>query len=423
MVSPLGRARNRIARLAVDVGMSTPVAMPLALDPRAPSVALPGKWTFWAETMVGRPPTRLGRVDVSAFYCLKRVSAFGYGNFTVNLPCGLDSETMLTLWGWRLWAFYDGEPYFCGVPTGVVDTDGSEHVQFTMIELPGYLTRRQWDYYPDRRFQNWEQTAIAREIAQPVEDIGVVIATDAGSPPVLRDRTYEYLEGGSRGQLLVNLSGVLGGPEWRTEYRMLTTARPECVLRIAYPRVGSDSAGLGVAVPGAIIGYRYQMDSDQLRTRTFAVGDLPHDAPEGTPRPVVIAMLDNPRLPRLDAVDDWPGTILQSTLTERAITAQTINQVGAQSVTGSPPESYPPITSYGPGDTVTVRAVTPLIPDGIMFAARLDQVEINAATGLATWTAGFTSPPQATRETVGGAFLRLDKATAAQFHGGGLRPT
>jgi hypothetical protein len=165
------------------------------------------------------------------------------------------------------------------------------------------------------------------------------------------------------------------------------------------------------------------MDSDQLRTRTFAVGDLPHDAPEGTPRPVVIAYVDNPRLPRLDAVDDWPGTILQSTLTERAITAQTINQVGAQSVTGSPPESYPSITSYGPGDTVTVRAVTPLIPDGIMFAARLDQVEINAATGLATWTAGFTSPPQATRETVGGAFLRLDKATAAQFHGGGLRPT
>ena len=284
--------------------------MPLALDPREPSVALPGKWTFWAETMTGYPPTRLGMVDVSAFYCLKRVSNFGYGNFTVNLPCGLDTDTMLTLWGWRLWAFYDTEPYFCGVPTGVVDTDGSEHVQFTMIELPGYLNRRQWDYYPDRRFQNWEQTAIAREIAQPVEDVGVQIWTEAGSPAVTRDRTYEYLEGGSRGQLLVNLSGVLNGPEWRTEYRMTANARPECYLRIAYPRVGSDSAGLGVAVPGAIINYRYQMDSDQLRTRTFAVGDLPHDAAEGTPRPVVVAMLDNPRLPRLDAVDDWPGTIL-----------------------------------------------------------------------------------------------------------------
>ena len=136
------------------------------------------------------------------------------------------------------------------------------------------------------------------------------IWTEAGSPAVLRDRTYEYLEGGSRGQLLVNLSGVLNGPEWRTEYRMLASGRPECTLRIAYPRVGSDSAGLGVAVPGAILSYRYQMDSDQLRTRTFAVGDLPHDAGENAVRPVVVATLDNPRLPRLDAVDDWPGTIL-----------------------------------------------------------------------------------------------------------------
>lgn len=403
--------------------MSTPLSLPFALDPRQPSVALPDQWTFWAETMVGRPPTRLGNVDVSSFYCLKRVSGFGYGNFTVNLPCGLDSDMMLTLWGWRLWAFYGGEPYFCGVPTGVVDTDGSEHVQFTMIELPGYLNRRQWDYYPDRKLINWEQTAIAREIALPVEDVGVQIWTEAGSPAVIRDRTYEYLEGGSRGQLLVNLSGVLNGPEWRTEYRMLASGRPECTLRIAYPRVGSDSAGLGVAVPGAILSYRYQMDSDQLRTRTFAVGDLPHDAGENAVRPVVVATLDNPRLPRLDAVDDWPGTILVSTLRERAVTAATINSIGAQTVTGSPPESYPAITSYGVGDTVTVRAVTPLIPDGILFAARLDQIEVNAANGIATWSAGFTSPPQGTRETVSGAFRRLDTATAAQFHSGGLRPT
>jgi hypothetical protein len=397
----------------------------LALDPRQPNVALPGKWTFWADQMVGGQA--LGNVDVGGFYCVKRLSDFGYGNVTLNLPCGLDSDTMLTLWSWRLWAFYAGEPYFCGVPTGLSDENGSERVTLTLTELPGYLRKRQWDVWPDRKFVNWEQTAIARELAAPVEEVGVQIVTEPGAPPVLRDRTYEALEGGSRGQLLVNLSGVLQGPEWRTEYRMQTNGRPVCSLRIASSRVGSDEAGLGISVPGAVLAYRYQMDSDRLRTHTFAVGDLPHaddqgnPIPEGTPRPVVIATVDNPRLPRLDAVDDWPGTVNPSTLEERAITNATIYSIPSQELTGSPPESYPALGTYGPGDTVTVRAVTPLIPEGIEFAARLTQVEVNAATGVATWHAMFLSPPQATRNTINGTLDRLATGARQLFYSGGLR--
>jgi hypothetical protein len=413
--------------VAVGVGV-TPVALPLplALDPTRPHVPLPGRWTFWAETMVGAQ--RLGMVDVSSFYCVKRLSAFGHGNFTVNLPCGLDTETMLQFWGWRLWSFYDGQPFFCGVPTGLADENGSEHVQFTMIELPGYLTRRQWDVYPFGEYRGREQMEIARDIAEPVQDVGVEIVTEPGAG-YYRDRRYEFLEGGSRGQLLINLAGVLSGPEFRTEYRMGGQARPVCTLRLAYPRVGSDQAGLGVSVPGAVLSYRAQFDSDQLRTRTYAVGDLPADVHEDLgpdepipPRPVVIAELANPRLPRLDAVDDWPGTVLIETLAERARTAAAINSVPAQQVTGSPPESFPVITSYGPGDTVTVRARTPLIPDGIEFDARLQQVEVNAGEGTATWSLALLQPPQRTRETMAGAFLRIDKTTAALFHSGGLRP-
>ncbi len=91
--------------------------------------------------------------------------------------------------------------------------------------------------------------------------------------------------------------------------------RPQARLRIGWPRVGSDAAGLGLTVPGSIVNYRYQMDSDELRTRTYAVGDLPenaHSDPDQPPppRPVVIEERPNPLLPRLDAVDDWPGTIL-----------------------------------------------------------------------------------------------------------------
>ena len=415
----------------------TPVALPFALDPTTPHVPLPGRWTFWAETMVA-PYQRLGMVDVSSFYCVKRLSAFGYGNFTVNLPCGLDTDTMLTLWGWRIWAFYEGTPFFCGVPTGLADQDGSAHVQFTMTELPGYLMRRQWDREdanapwdrlpvfggPGGTFNRVEQTVIARQLAQPVEEVGVEIITEPGGG-FPRDRRYEYLEGGSRGQLLVNLSGVEGGPEFRSEYRMTGTARPVCALRISYPRVGSDQAGLGVSVPGAVLSYRAQLDSDQLRTRTFAVGDLPDDAPHDPPppRPVVIRDQPNYRLPRLDAVDDWPGTVLLGTLRERAYTAANINSLPAQQITGSPPESFPDITTYAPGDTVTVRAQTPLIPDGIEFAARLQQVEVNAGGGTATWSLALLQPPQATRATVAQRLLATDRTTAALFHSGGLRPT
>jgi hypothetical protein len=399
----------------------------LALDPRQPNVPLPGKWTFWAESMVGSQA--LGNVDVGGFYCVRRLSDFGYGNVTLNLPCGLSSDVLVNLWSWRLWAYYAGEPYFCGVPTGLQDENGSERVTFTLTELPGYLRKRQWDVFPDRKFINWEQTAIARELAQPVEDVGVQIITQPGVPPVFRDRTYEYLEGGSRGQLLANLSGVLQGPEWRTEYATLSNGRPQCYLRIAYPRVGSDEAGLGVSVPGAILAYRYQMDSDQLRTRTFAVGDLPHaddqgrPIPEGTPRPVVVRNVNLPSLPRLDAVDDWPGTVNIKTLEDRANTGATINSIPAQEVQGSPPESYPALGTYGPGDTVTVRAVTPLIPEGIEFAARLTQVEVNAATGVATWHAQFISPPQTARLSVSGTLNRLATGARQLFYSGGLRPT
>jgi hypothetical protein len=131
--------------------------------------------------------------------------------------------------------------------------------------------------------------------------------------------------------------------------------------------------------------------------------------------------VDNPRLPRLDAVDDWPGTVNPATLRERAITNATIYSIPSQELTGSPPESYPALGTYGPGDTVTVRAVTPLIPEGIEFAARLTQVEVNAATGVATWHAMFLSPPQATRNTINGTMERLATGARQLFYSGGLR--
>lgn len=390
---------------------------PFNIEPR-PTIPLPDKWTFWADTLVGATP--LGMVDVSSFYCVRKLSGFGYGNVTVNLPCGIPGQTLRRLWSWRLWAMYGGEPYFCGVPTGLADQNGSAHVQLTLTELPGYLTKRAWDVYPDRRYVNTEQTQIARDIAEPVTDVGVIIIIDPGTG-YRRDRTYEFLESGNRGVLLSNLASVLEGPEFRTEYRMNPgSARPECILRIAYPRVGDDGPGLGITVPGAAVGYRAQWDSDELRTVTFAVGDVPHDAQENTPRPVAIQRRPQPDLPRLDAVDDWPGTILQSTLTERAVTMSERQSAPALQMTASPPEELPDITGYGPGDTVTIRAITPLMPEGMEVAGRLAQIEVNAAEGVATWTIIGQTPAPVTRETVTDRLDRIDSTVAQIFHEGAL---
>jgi hypothetical protein len=402
----------------------------MILEPR-PIVPLPGTWTFWADMVadiggrepgVGGPPwpgAMLGNVDVSAFACTSRLSAFGHGQATVVLPCGLDPERLRRLWSWRLWAFYDGLPYWCGVPTGITDENGAAWANITLTELPGYLTKRQWERPGYSNYPNMEQTDLAYELAGPVEDVGVWIERDPG-PGFRRDRKYEYLESTSRGQLLINLCNVLDGPEFRSEYRM-SAGRPVCYLKIAYPRVGSGGSGLGVTVPGGAVGYRATWDSDQLRTRTFAVGDLPENADADTVRPVAVVDRPQPDLPRLDSVDDWPGTILQSTLTERANTMATTHAGPSLALTASPPESFPPITGYGVGDDVTIRAVTPLLPNGIEVTGRLIEIDINAQEGTATWTVATPSPPPVPRESLTRRLDRLDTTLSGVFHRGRLQ--
>jgi hypothetical protein len=89
-------------------------------------------------------------------------------------------------------------------------------------------------------------------------------------------------------------------------------------------------------------------------------------------------------------------------------------------MTASPPEELPDITGYGPGDTVTIRAVTPLMPEGMEVAGRLSQIEVNAAEGVATWTIVGTSPAPVVRETVTDRLDRLDSTLAQVFHAGEL---
>jgi hypothetical protein len=386
----------------------------VALAP--PEVPVPGLWTFWADQVIGAVP--LGPVDVAAFKCSSVLSGFGSGTATLSLPCGIDEARLRKLWSWRLWALYAGMPYWCGVPTGISD-DGSTAVQLTLTELPGYLGKRVYDVSPNHVYTQVEQTIIAADLAAPVTDVGVLVLTSPGGG-FLRDRTYQYLEGDSRGALLANLSQVISGPEFRAEYSLTTAGFPHCTLRIAYPRVGSGQAGLAVSAAGDALGYAAAWDADQLRTRTFAVGDVADDAAPGTASPVSIRDAPQADLPRLDAVDDWPGTIIASTLQERSATASQQQAAPALTLAVAPSQAVPPLGGYAVGDDVTVRATTPLTPGGLTVTGRLTQLDVDAAAGTAAWTIVTPSPPPKARETLIGRLDRIDTKLRGVFHGGPL---
>ena len=384
---------------------------------------LPADWSFFAETMLGAVP--LGPLPVNGFSCTRRLSGFGNGQLTLpKEPGALDVlgmsggvNRLIREWSWRVWCLYGGQPMWCGAPTGTSDADGN-YVTVTLTELSGYLSRRAYDVPGGHRYNQVEQTVIARDLAAPVTDVGVAIVTDPG-PGFPRDRSYEYLEGATdyRAGLLVNLSQVISGPEFRTEYAMSSNGRPGATLRIAYPRVGRDSQ-LGVTVPGTATTYSTQWDADELRTHTFAVGEVPDTAEEGTPKPV--AVIDRPQadLPRLDRVDDWPSTFLLSTLQERASTAAAQYAEPVLQVQTTAPITTPPITDYSVGDDVRVTLVTPLLPGGLDVKGRLTEITVSAGEGTATWTTTVTLPPPRARQALTRRLDRINTTIGAIFRRG-----
>jgi hypothetical protein len=377
-------------------------------------IPLPGSWSFWADTVVGAVP--LGPVTATAFTASRVLSDFGKGSITVPaMMLSVPNDRLLNLWSWRLWAYFNGALIWAGVPTGIADTAGTT-VTLTLLELTGYLTRRQYDVAGGHTYTQVEQTLIAADIARPLLDIGVGISVSAG-PGFLRDRQYAYLEASSRGELLTNLSQVISGPEFRTEYSVTPgTGAPHAAVRIAYPRVGS-ATGLGLVVPGTGTDYSGQWDSDMLRTRTFAVGSLPDDeADPNAQQPV--AVVDRPQadLPRLDAVDQWPDTILQSTLLERANTAAVQYPSAVADLTGSVTVAMPPLGSYGPGDDVAVQITDPLLPGGLFTSGRLTEMDIDAAAGTVALTCSLTLPPAKPRDTLTARLTAQDRLISGTFH-------
>jgi hypothetical protein len=371
--------------------------------------ALIGPWTFYVDGAV--PPfTRTGQIEVTAFTCSWVLSGFGSGEATIVAgDGGVSRDILLSLWGWRLWVLYAGLPVWAGFPVGVSD-DGGSAVKVALTELPGYLGRKQ--YALNHTYSQVEQTAIASDLASPLANVGVPVTAIAG-PGNLRDRTYTYLQA-DRGQLLTELSQVLGGPEFRSEYSLSSGGLPTCTLKIAYPRVGG-ATGLALVVPGGGVSFTATWASDQMRTRTFAVGNTAPNAPTTATRPVVVVNQPQAGVPELDTADDWSGVSLTSTLTENANASASTYARPSLALEAVLPASDPPIGSYAVGDDVAVALADPLLPAGLASIGRLGSASLDAAAGTVTWEVAVVFPPPQ-RLTLSSRLGKLTRQTASLLH-------
>jgi hypothetical protein len=378
------------------------IAFPVPLSP------VLGSWTFFADTTVGGVP--LGPVSPTAFTCNWLLDNFGQGQVTLpfdgsTIPT-IGSDRVLRLWSWRLWAYYAGVPVWCGCPTGVTDS-GGVGVTYTLTELPGYLWRRVYDVVGGHTYTGVEQTVIASDLAAPLADVGVSVVAQAGAG-FLRDRQYAFLEGESRAFLLNELSQVISGPEYRSEYASVAGS-PACTLRIAYPRAGSGASGLGITIPGGGVDYQAQWDADAMRTHTFAVGDLPAGSAVTATKPVKVVDQPQPDLPRIDHVDDWPGVVLATTLAEKANASASQYANPSLALTASATTAAPALGSYGVGDDVSITINSPLLSD-YTATGRLLQIDADAAAGTVKWTVSVAMPPaRLARRTITASLRHLSE--------------
>jgi len=379
----------------------------------AVQAALPGAWTFYADSSVA-PYTPFGLVTVTGFSCGLALSDYGAGQAIIPVDNNaLGRADLLRFYSWRLWAYYNGVPVWAGLGTGLLD-EGGPAVQVSLTELPGYLDKKQ--YVTNATYTTaQDQTVAAADLAVRLDNIGVARIIDAG-PGHGRALTYAYLDGQSRGDLLVQLAQMQNGPQFRSEYGTDSGGRPTCTLRIAYPRVGSAVSALAVVVPGGAASFQATWDSDNMRTRTFAVGDLPDGAATGTKRPVATDIRPQAGVPVLDAADDWAGVTDTGQLADLAATAATIYANPTLTLTAVMPISDPPLGSYGVGDDVSVALADPLIPAGYVATGRLAKIDIDAAAGTATWTVTVTSPGQKPGRSLIGRLAAAERRLAQLQH-------
>jgi len=372
-------------------------------------IATPQRWTFWADSSVP-PYAPIGQVEVQSFTCSWALTGFGAGEAVIPVSGNaMGRLDLLKFYGYRLWAYYGQTLVWGGLPTGLTD-DGGEAVTVSLVELPGYLAVKQ--YATTQVYSQIEQTTIAGDLAARLDNIGVPRLLTPGSG-VKRDRTYTYLQGSSRGDLLTALCQVINGPEFRSEYAPDANGKPTCTLHIAYPRVGSNASALALVVPGGAVSFQSAWASDLMRTRTFAVGDLAPGASGN--KPIVIVNQPQTGIPEVDAVDDFPGVTVVAHLTDRANANASTYAGPAFTVSATVPVNAPPLGSYAMGDDVAVALADPLVPSGYTAMGRLTGASADAAAGTVAWTVAITQPPPVKRSLTT-ELARLGRQVTSLFH-------
>lgn len=395
---------------------------------RPPPHPLPGVWTFFADMLhvpnadpANLGVTQLGPVIVTAFSFTQTLNDFGAGEATILVETSaLTRADLLRLWGWRLWALYDGQPVFCGWPTGLSDSGGAT-VTVSLSEVTAYLDKRYFDIRDilteaqgggrGHYYHQVEQTQLAATLAGPLND--VLVTVSHGGSPVHRDRTYTFLED-KRSELLKALAGVGNGPQFRTEYGWQADGYPHATFRIAHPRVGTDT-GAGAAVPGNVRSFTLAWNADLLRTWTWAVGDLRQNAPQTAEKPlrrILRPQFNTGRPVRLDGVDEWSGVVNIATLEDKAETSARLYAQPALTIEVTVGAEDPRLTSYQVGDTVTIHITDPLLAGGLESQhGTLTAREVSAGDGSVSWTVAIEEPPPKARETAIGTLNRIDNFT------------
>jgi hypothetical protein len=291
-----------------------------------------------------------------------------------------------------------------------------------LTELPGYLARKA--YATNQVYSQVEQTSIAGDLAARLDNVGVPRVLQAGSG-VKRDRTYTYLQD-NRGNLLTELAQVTNGIEFRSEYAIGGNGLPTCTLRIAYPRVGGNT-NLALVVPGGAASYTLTWSADQMRTRTFAVGTTPPNAPTTATKPVSVVVTPQAGVPELDTVEDFSGVSVASTLTEYANSDSARYARPTLALEAVQPAEAPAIGGYAVGDDVSVDMADPLIPGGLYTIGRLGSASLDAAAGTVTWEVAVIFPPP-DRLTLARGLGKLTRTMASALHNslqappGGINP-
>ncbi|WP_199444451.1 hypothetical protein [Umezawaea beigongshangensis] len=138
---------------------------------------------------------------------------------------------------------------------------------------------------PPTGFDNVDQNAIARGLLALAQshtggDIGIEIATDTSLSDVLRDRNYPPWKLSSVGDMLRNLTNVIGGQDLVFDVAPGTGAAPRRVLRQGTPWLGQQGSAHRWEIGGNVTRYGWPSDGTRMLTRAAAVGE---GIDEGTP--------------------------------------------------------------------------------------------------------------------------------------------